>query len=696
VTALTDTPTRVAPDGKPGFPVPRDIQDRVRRGRDAMRKDAALRRVCQKFWEGDHYWYVNTQGMLRMLSTALVDVTGGKPAHRIRNTYNFIGMIVEGKISASTQKMPGYEVNPSSADWEDWAAARISEQVAVFGYDKWWLRRARTKVYTNAFVQREGFALPYFDAGIGPFTEGPDGRMVGQGEVRVWTGTRSEVMWEPDQDFMESRWHAIERAMPIEDIQRIPGYIGGEIVPNATTADLPSEKRSEKMAALTDYLERPSSKYPLGRRCFINGGRIVVDFRMDPQCPPDWTDWWEQYPYMDANGVVADEPVIHRLSYTVNPDGDDLGLVERLIDLMRTINDCWNKLLEWKNRCLMPRKMAPKGAKLTPSNDVPGGVDYYDLVIDPSSGGAAKPEWEPTLPIPRELFDLLNMAVEQMRALASDIDVQPDPNLAAKTANVAVGQAQSRWDSFLGDAEEFDSRLMRHCLCLVARYYTEERIIDIRGRYGWEPPTTFTGVDLRSQVNVRVMPGSLVSKSRAQIMQEVEFVNTIAPGSISAEVALAALHGGTAENLLRSYTLDIAMANNLVQRLQKGPQAMAEFGWRLDMDFGDPALGYLVPGWMPRKVDNVAIWKQVVGDFMKTDLYNRQLPMETQHMFDTVYEGLEHQEQQRKMQIVMQEQGMAAQLGGMNAARPQAPAALASPSPLRADQAAPAALTPKQ
>jgi hypothetical protein len=179
-------------------------------------------------------------------------------------------------------------------------------------------------------------------------------------------------------------------------------------------------------------------------------------------------------------------------------------------------------------------------------------------------------------------------------------------------------------------------------------------------------------------------------------MQEVEFVNTIAPGSISAEVALAALHGGTAENLLRSYTLDIAMANNLVQRLQKGPQAMAEFGWRLDMDFGDPALGYLVPGWMPRKVDNVAIWKQVVGDFMKTDLYNRQLPMETQHMFDTVYEGLEHQEQQRKMQIVMQEEGMAAQLGGMNAARPQAPAALASPSPLRADQAAPAALTPKQ
>jgi hypothetical protein len=80
---------------------------------------------------------------------------------------------------------------------------------------------------------------------------------------------------------------------------------------------------------------------------------------------------------MDAHGVVADEPVIHRLSYTVNPEGDDLGLVERLIDLMRTVDDCWNKLLEWKNRCLMPRIMAPKGANIR-TNDVPGGVDYYD------------------------------------------------------------------------------------------------------------------------------------------------------------------------------------------------------------------------------------------------------------------------------------------------------------------------------
>jgi hypothetical protein len=184
-------------------------------------------------------------------------------------------------------------------------------------------------------------------------------------------------MWEPGMDFDESPWHAIDEAMLVDDIKRIPGYVGGKLIADALTADLPTEKRSDKMARLTTYLERPCQKYPEGRRCFIANGRIVVDFREEPDAPED-ADWYEPYPYTDANGVVCDEPVIHRISYTVNPEGDDFGLVERLIDLMRTIDDCWNKLLEWKNRCLMPRLLAARGSNIR-TNDVPGGVDFYEV-----------------------------------------------------------------------------------------------------------------------------------------------------------------------------------------------------------------------------------------------------------------------------------------------------------------------------
>jgi hypothetical protein len=72
------------------------------------------------------------------------------------------------------------------------------------------------------------------------------------------------------------------RAVLIDDIKAIPGYVGGRLLPDASTSDLPSEKKSDEMAILTDYLERPSAKYPKGRRCFIANDRVVVDFRKDP------------------------------------------------------------------------------------------------------------------------------------------------------------------------------------------------------------------------------------------------------------------------------------------------------------------------------------------------------------------------------------------------------------------------------
>jgi hypothetical protein len=132
-----------------------------------MRKDAPLRRVCQKFFEGDHYWYVNSKGGLSYMDTALV--SSERPRHRIRNKYPYASSIIEGKVSASTQRVPGYDVTPATNDPDDISAARYASQIATWGYDEWHLRRHITKLVTTALVQREGFVLPYFDPNVGPF-----------------------------------------------------------------------------------------------------------------------------------------------------------------------------------------------------------------------------------------------------------------------------------------------------------------------------------------------------------------------------------------------------------------------------------------------------------------------------------------------------------------------------------------------
>jgi hypothetical protein len=106
-------------------------------------------------------------------------------------------------------------------------------------------------------------------------------------------------------------------------------------------------------------------------------------------------------------------PSLHRISYTVNPEGDDFGLVERIIDLQRTVNDCWNKILEIKNRALLLQVLAPVGSNVQRRDDTPGATFYYNAT------GGDKPQWE-NAPDPQFLAQLraiMQDAIDQMRSL---------------------------------------------------------------------------------------------------------------------------------------------------------------------------------------------------------------------------------------------------------------------------------------
>lgn len=683
---MADTQTQAEP--LKGITVPEDISGRVKRGRGAMGSGRDIRRQSVKFFQNEPYWYIKSKGGLGVLPTALDAVD--KASYRVRKKLNLIPSMVQRKVSAASQRVPGYEVDPASTDPDDISGARLGQQILFYGWDKYRMRRLTVKTITNAIVQREGFAMPYFDPNVGPFHK-TKGGYEGEGEVRFLSLSRDEVGWEPGMDFDDSRWHIILRAMLPDDVKKLPGYVGGDLKKNAITSDVPEGKRSDEMCEVIEYLERPCPDYPEGRRCFIAEDKIIVDAR---KVDKGSKDWWEDYPYRAADDKVIDEPCIHRISYTVNIDGkDDMGLVELLIDPQLTILDCWNKILEMKNRALMLQAFAPKGSNLPPRDDTPGATWTYNPVM------GMKPEWEPA-PDPQylaQLREILEQAKLEMRAMAGDIDIQPEPDLAAKTLNAAIEQAQAQWQVFLGDVAEFHSRLGRHVLTLVARHYDRERLIQIRGQYGWEPTESFKGSDLHSQVNVRVLPGSIETKTRQSVMQEIMFIQQNWPGAISPEVAMAAVHGGNAEGLFKTYDLHVARAWSLVQKIRTNPESVFNTPNRQDFEVGDPALDYMVSGWMPRPQDNLVIWKQVIADYMITPDYDEQDEL-VQQVFGEVWAGLEWIEQMKAMKLAAQEANAAADQGQANAAKPQGQLpGPAAPGPAidSPEKAAPAAMTPE-
>ena len=666
---------------------PPDVKSALDRGRKEMLCDAPKRRLCMGFERGDQFSFIGAKGFIVNQATSL-DPAGGKPGYRLRNSFNHIRPLVEDKVSTATSQTPAYRVDATTNDPEDQSAAAVAEKVSLYGYQQWGMRRARMNVVKSAIAHGgDGFAMAYFDPNVGPYSliESEDGtrEWVGRGEVKIRTFGGNQVYWEAGVKFEQSRWWAIEEARPIEEVMQTPGYVGGKLTPNATTSDTASDSQKvagDNLVIVTDYLERPCPKWPEGRRIQFANDRVIVDWRL---VNPNTSMPWEPYPLRDHDDVVIDEPCILRLSYTVDPDSDrDLGLVWQLIDPQRTINDCLNKLLEWKNRCLNPQLVAAVGSLIDRLTDEPGKVNYYKL-------GYPEPKWQQTPPVPQELFQIYNTIREAMQFFASYADVNAAPNVAAATAKIDADQSQARWKSFLGDLAEFDSRLMRHCLLLVSRFYNEPRLLKINGWFGPDRVSDFMGSQLNGQVDVRVPASSLETQSKADLQNQISFLATNYPGYLPPEVAINAMNSGSAQDLIRTNKLAEARVGRIIEAIRDGSVMHMPTRYEMNLQTGqplmvpgpiDPATGQPtgmvqaeVPTYMPMKdVDNLPIWRKWIGDWMMTPDYERLDPG-LQEVPKQILAAISQLEMQAQQEQIAQQAAQAAQLGMGNAAKPAGP-----------------------
>lgn len=652
--------------------IPETVKKRLGRGRSSMMTDAAKRRLCVRFERGDTYWFIDGKQQLQFQSTVTNPNGSGKPPHRVRNKYNFIRPVVTAKVSAATQQVPGFEVVPTTTEEPRVAAARLAERVALYGYDKWMLKGVAVRANYNAIGGGgEGFALPYFDPNVGPYVEVTDPetgetRMVGQGEIKVIVLNGNEAYWEPGSEFMESRWHAVERARVVEDIEEMPGFFGDKLAADAATSDIPTDTPKDNMVMVTEYFERPCPKYPDGRHLVIANGRQVV-----PERP---------YPLRKPDGSVIDEPVLHRLAWDLDGGAHrDFGLTWQMIDAQRTAQDARNKAVEWKNRCLMPQWKAPVNSLTSRPTDEPGAVMYYQ--------GMQAPEQETPQPIPDSLFQIADVAKQDLYEIGFAQQIQANPNVAARTVQAVLEQSQLQWAAYLNAQADWWSRLMRHCLLLVTCHYSEPRMLEFKGRDGWEHISDFEGAQLMDEVDVRVSAHSLVAVTRDGVRDQLNWLAQTFPGWLQPQDALASLQSGSLDRLTQSYWLDVARANTVIQKIRDGTVMDMPSRGSSDPVTGQPQIdpqtgqSLEIPGYMPSDQDNLEIWEKVFADWMKTDDYANQAPP-AQAVAQQVWDGIQRLKAAKAQRAAAQQNAMAEQLGMQNAARPATPKPLPSlPSP---------------
>src|SRR3954471_13009846 len=80
---------------------PKDVEERIKRGRARMLEGAPKRNECLEFARSNQYVYTDKDNYL--VQQGVVRGQQGKPAHRIRVTWNLLKPHLEHELSACTK-----------------------------------------------------------------------------------------------------------------------------------------------------------------------------------------------------------------------------------------------------------------------------------------------------------------------------------------------------------------------------------------------------------------------------------------------------------------------------------------------------------------------------------------------------------------------------------------------------------------
>src|SRR6202012_3224809 len=373
---------------------------------------------------------------------------------------------------------------------------------------------------------------------------------------------------------------------------------------------------------------------------------------------------------------------------------------------MRSYDQAANKAEEGVQFGQNPQPMIPIGAlsEETPITDEPGSVIEYD----PAVSVGAEPKWKADYQVPADVYRQQENASTELERISFDDEV-PSGLHSAQPIQAFFERNEASWAGFIADLAEVHAALMRDCLTLVQRYYSEQRLLKFKGAAGWENLSEFRGADIKGQTDVQVLPGSLEGRTRQALENKIVSINNMFPGYFPPPVVIAALNSAQPERLVESYEKDEIRAYRIIALIKSGafwkvpprPLVPGEEAPLVDPVSGEPVINYQtgqpfqlesVPGWMPRPFDNADLHKQILESWMKTSDYE-ELDEEAKQAAMLYYKALldlETKAAQRRNELQTQ---MAEQAGAANAAKAGEPKTMPDmPSPSSPGTEAPQAV----
>lgn len=514
-------------------------------------------------------------------STGVTDA----PLRRNRLSVNKILPTLQNRLARLCKNPPRFDVRPNSGNQEDKDAARLSEQVLVYEWERQHLNKKRIPLYMWAQQAGHGYIQVSWDPSEGRRMKNPDPKALedGQfdpsdvymheGDIRVEVCSPFQVFPDPmAEDIDDCQWLVKAKVRKLDYFRtRYPER--GDLVKeesswllstqyesqinnmtNASTAPGAAATPATNSAIELTYYERPSLKHPEGRFLVVANGVLLED----KELPID------EIPFAKFDDVV--------IAGKFNP--------ESIVTHLRPLQDQHNRIVtkrnEWLNQMLAGKYLSPKGAGLGPES------------FDDESGEILEYDWAPGMPEPRALQtpNIPQYAYTEEDAITNmfyDIaginevsrGQMPAAGIPAIGMQFLMEQDDTRIGIVTEQHEHAWARVGRHILKFIAKNYEAPRLLKKAAKNQEYIIKEFVGQDLGESFDVAVVRGSTLPGSK--VLKRQELLNLFGQGLLGdpsdpavITKLLDMLEYGEIGDVWIDLALDKTKVKNNIEEIEKG------------------------------------------------------------------------------------------------------------------------------
>ena len=470
----------------------------------------------------------------------------------VRYTANKIQPIVRTEFSKLTKQKPICNVVPASSDDEDIQSAHVGNKVLEameFLVD---LPEIDKELIMEGLCCSIGFVKPYWNPSKGVKLE----EDLNEGDIDIDVINCFEFRYDPSaRKWKDVGWCVQDKIRTIDYVEEVYGKkvaaekgltssnIFDSKIQNISNLGAITYKSSNDSVIVSEYWEKPTTKYPKGRRITIANG-VLLFFKDDISQAIEDDDSERELPYF---------PFTH-----INVPGRVAGqsIIENLIPVQRERNKSRSQIIKNGNLVSNPAWLCEEGALI---NDIEGDAGE---IIEYAEGKQA-----PILSQPKSMGMDVYKNIEQCDEELFFISGQSESSHGMlpgnqKLSGIGLSILQEQDDTKLAPTtqtfERCKAKYMSYILKLVKCNYDMERTLKFVGKSNEVESITFKGSDLAS-TDVRVIAGSALPQSKAA---KQEFVmglvdrNILDPVSDKQQI-LNILELGFTDSLYDDYNLDV-------------------------------------------------------------------------------------------------------------------------------------------